>query len=150
MTIHHNASLGLRSNHQTLVLVSFVATAFIPRFSFTSCRFLSPPGAALLFPHTHMHRSPEELTPRHRHPNEIKQSFHPGSVSHFLARPVRGHTAAVPLMDFWHRMAERRTQNPSQGADACFLLTYAPEMEQLEGRAGDIGGGGCCCRSKAK
>lgn len=42
-------------------------------------------------------------------------------------------------------MAARRTQNPSQGADACFLLTYAPEMEQggweLEGKAGDVRGG---------
>lgn len=58
---------------------------------------------------------------------------------------VHGHTAAVRLTDFWHRMAARRTQNPSQGADACFLLTYAPEMEQggweLEGKAGDVRGG---------
>ncbi|KAK1876608.1 Myelin basic protein [Dissostichus eleginoides] len=52
------------------------------------------------------------------------------------------HTAAVPLTDFWHRVAAPRTQNPSQGADACFLLTYAPEKErggwEMEGKAGNI------------
>lgn len=31
-------------------------------------------------------KSAEKLTPRCRHPNEIKQSFPPGSMSHFLAR----------------------------------------------------------------
>lgn len=46
---------------------------------------------------------------------------------------VHDHTAAVRLMDLWHRTAQCRTQNPSQGADACFLLTYAPEIEQGEG-----------------
>lgn len=28
--------------------------------------------------------------------------------------------------DSWHILEEQQTQNPSQGADACFLLTYAP------------------------
>lgn len=46
---------------------------------------------------------------------------------------VHDHTAAVRLTDLWHRIAQCRTQNPSQGADACFLLTYAPEIEQGEG-----------------
>lgn len=35
-------------------------------------------------------------------------------------------------------------KNPTQGADAYFLLTYAPEMEQggweMEGKAGNITG----------
>lgn len=36
---------------------------------------------------------------------------------------------------------ERQTQNPSQGADACFLLTYASEMERGRGPAEGDGTG---------
>ncbi|KAK5891452.1 hypothetical protein CgunFtcFv8_018704 [Champsocephalus gunnari] len=52
------------------------------------------------------------------------------------------HTAAVPLTDFWHRVAAPRTQNPSQGAAACFLLTYAPEKERVDGKWRGSGGEG--------
>lgn len=140
---------------QTLELVSFVPAGLFLHVIFTSC----PSSSWIAIPFTTWHSSvilsrralpapkstQKKLTPRHRHPREIKQSL-PSWVRVPLPRqPVHGHTAAVRLADSWHRMAEWRTQNPSQGADACYLLTYAREREQggweMEGKAGHIRGG---------
>lgn len=140
---------------QTLPLASFVPLSFIPCFIFTSwlppsftlIPFNTRCSSSLLFSYMERHytescwEAPTKIqTPK------WNQAELPSRVRVPLPRQtVHGHTAAVRLTDFWHRAAARRTQNPSQGADACFLLTYAPEMEQggweVEGKAGNIRGG---------
>lgn len=97
-----------------------------------SCRFLSTPGAALLF--SHIESCYTEIR-WETHTKIQTTKWNQAELPSWVHVPhprqaVHGHTAAMRLTDSWHRMAARRTQNLSQGADACFLLTYAPEMEQ--------------------
>lgn len=121
----------------TLVLASFVPATFIGLFIFhlvfhrPSLRFLSPPGAALSF-------SPL----RNSETRETEHSF---------CSPLSSPGASGPNCDSWTsgpewaEQLERPTLKPSQGADAGFLLTYAPPRwgrtdgkwrGRLEGRGG--------------
>lgn len=59
--------------------------------------------------HSLTQKSTEKLTPRHRHLNEIKQSLHPGSVSHFLARQL---VAILPPCDWRTSGTERLSGAP--------------------------------------
>ena len=144
----HIEEFFFTSWHITLSLASFIPCAFMSCFIFTSCLSLS----FVLIPFTtwstcviHCSYATQKSTKFSQQDTDTQmKSSRTFLWVHvpFPRQALHGHTAGVQLMDFWHRLEERGAQNPSQGADACFLLTYAPEMEQgereMERKPGDI------------
>lgn len=79
-----------------LFLVSFFTSCLPP--SFIRIPFTTRCSSGILLCRSVLHRNVlRKLSPRHRHPSEIKQCLPPGSMSHFLAKQ---YMAILPPCDW--------------------------------------------------